>query len=237
MSRIILGIQPVREALRAHGKRVSVMLERGESKALAGLARQATDAGAELARVERRELDRVAQGTRHQGAAARAPDLILHELEDLPFDEDSVVTVLDGITDPQNFGAVIRSAVALGDGTVLWGRNHAAPLTPATFRASAGAVEHARLCQVQSIRKALATLADQGFTTIALDGSAPQTLVELDAKGPVALVVGSEGSGIQKGVRNACAARARLPIRTIDSLNASVAAAVALYELSSRRRG
>jgi 23S rRNA (guanosine2251-2'-O)-methyltransferase len=133
--------------------------------------------------------------------------------------------------DPQNFGAVIRSAVALGGRTILWPEHSSAPLSPATFRASAGAVEHAMLCRVPSLPDALNRLAEQGMTTIALDAGGPALLSEIDLKGPVAIVIGSEDKGARRAVRRACKHVARLPMSgPVASLNASVAGAIALYE-------
>ena len=241
MTRLVLGVQPVREVLRAHGgSEVRVLIERrqrGTERPLEKLARFAADQHAQVERVARAQLDRLARGTRHQGVAAYAPELKLHRLDKLDFSSaPAAITVLDGITDPQNFGAVLRSAVALGDGTVVWGEHGAAPLTAATFRASAGAVEHATLCQTQSLKTALHQLSEAGVTTIALDAAAEQALPTLDLTGSVAIVIGAEGPGLARAVRAACDVRAKLPMSgRLDSLNASVATAVALYEIRRQR--
>jgi len=200
------------------------------------LARFATDQGIAVRRVPRSDIDKLSGGVRHQGVAAFAPPLKLHSLETLPLGSTSLVVVLDGITDPHNFGATLRSAVAFDATAVLWGEHGAAPLTPATYRASAGAVEHATLCQVPSLRAALTRLAEAGLRTVALDASATVTLAEIDLAGPVAITVGAEDTGVSRGVRRQCADRARLPMGSrIDSLNASVAAAVGLYECRRQR--
>ena len=146
MSRLVIGLQPVREAIRVHGVKLeSVIVEENGGPQIEAVARFATDRGAKVVIVRRAELDRTAQGARHQGAIAYAPDLALVELEDLIANlvDCPVIVALDEIEDPQNFGAVIRSAVALGAGAIVWPEHHSAPLSPATFRASAGAVEHA----------------------------------------------------------------------------------------------
>jgi 23S rRNA (guanosine2251-2'-O)-methyltransferase len=144
--------------------------------------------------------------------------------------------VLDGVTDPQNFGASIRSAVALGSGAVVFGENQAAPLTAATFRASAGAVEQAHLCRVRSLRSAVSALVDQKVTVVSLEADAERDLASVDLRGPAAVVIGSEDRGVSRGIRQLCSARARLPMSgKLDSLNASVAAAVALYEIRRQR--
>lgn len=211
-------------------------VEARKTPRLEALARFAADAGANVQRVPRGELDRLAGGVAHQGVVAEAPDLVLHELRTVQL-ERPLWLVLDGITDPRNFGAILRSAVALGAGAVIWGEHHAAPLTPSTFRASAGAVEHATLVQVRSLRGAVEELATMGITTVALDGNADDELPDLDLSVPLALVVGAEDTGVSRGVRKLCTKRARLPMTPVlDSLNASVAASLALYEAQRQRR-
>jgi 23S rRNA (guanosine2251-2'-O)-methyltransferase len=138
--------------------------------------------------------------------------------------------------DPQNFGAVIRSSVALGASAILWPEHASAPLSPATFRASAGAIEHARLCRVKSLPDALRELGKRGVSAIALDAQGTADLGRLDLTVPVALVIGAEDKGVRKPVRQACQHIARLPMKgPIASLNASVAGAIALYEVARQR--
>lgn len=237
MSRTIVGLQPVREAIRAHGKDLErVLVERGDSPQLQALARFARDQGIDVAIVPRAELDRASGGVRHQGVLAFASELSLVSLGDLEVRDDSLFVALDGLQDPQNFGAVIRSGVAFRAGAILWPEHSSAPLTPATFRASAGAIEHATLCRVPSLVSALTDLNARGALTVGLDASAEASIDELDLKGPVVLVVGSEGKGLGKQVRRTCQKLAKLPMRgPIDSLNASVALAIALYEVVRQR--
>ena len=163
--RLVYGLQPVREAIRAHGNRVDwVLVQQDGGPKLDALARYAGDQGIKVQRGPRGDLDRRAAGGRHQGALAGVPDLPLVGVETLPLHdprspgEASVLMALDGVMDPQNFGAVLRSAVALGAAAVIWPEHSSAPLSPATFRASAGAVEHATLCRVPSLPDALRVL-------------------------------------------------------------------------------
>jgi len=237
-ARLVLGIQPVREAVRRHGSALrEVLIEDRATPKLEALARFATDQGVErLRRVPRSDLDRHARGVAHQGAAAFAPELTLVTLEELAADPHLRAIALDGIQDPQNFGAVVRSAVALGGTAVVWGEHASAPLTPATFRASAGAIEHARLCRVHSLTGALGMLRERGVTVVGLDGSATERLSTIDLTGPSVLVLGGEGEGLGRAVRRACSSVATLGRSAgVDSLNASVAAGIALYELSNQR--
>ncbi len=238
MSRLILGIQPVREAIRAHGYGLEqVLVERGDNPKLQAIGRFATDQGIAVEERSRGDLDRMAAGGRHQGVIALAPELRLRRLEELVVEPTSIFMALDGVMDPQNFGAVIRSAVALGARAILWPEHASAPLSPATFRASAGAIEHATLCRVPSLPDALLSLASQGATAVALDAQGPTELGALDLAGPVVIVVGAEDKGVRRPVRRACHHAARLPMSgPIGSLNASVAAALALYEVLRQRQ-
>jgi 23S rRNA (guanosine2251-2'-O)-methyltransferase len=241
MTRLICGLQPVREAIRARGDALErVLVDAGDGDAapqLAALARYAADHGARVDRVSRGDLDRMARGAHHQGAIAVAPELTLHALHELELGPSALVVALDELSDPQNFGAVIRSSVALGASAVLWPEHRSAPLSMATFRASAGAVEHATLCRVASLPDALTKLRAAGLTAVGLDANGPEPLSAVDLTGPIVLCVGSEGKGLRRTVKSACDRLARLPMAgPIGSLNASVAAAIALYE-TARQRG
>ncbi|HSO38432.1 MAG TPA: 23S rRNA (guanosine(2251)-2'-O)-methyltransferase RlmB [Labilithrix sp.] len=239
--RLITGLQAVREAIRVHGDKLEkVFLVRDGGPQIDAVARFAEGRGSVVSRIDRLELDRMARRARHQGAIAHAPDLALVPLELIleGFAENphAVVVALDEIEDPQNFGAVIRSAVALGATAILWPEHHAAPLSPATFRASAGAVEHAMLCRVAALPRALERLAEAGANVIGLDAHAELAIEDLELTGPVVLVVGAEGKGLRGPVKKACTTLGKLGMKgPIGSLNASVAAGIALYTVLRRR--
>jgi len=240
--RLVYGLQPVREAIRAHGDRIAwVLVQADGGPKLDALARHAATQGIRVDRGSRGDLDRRATGGRHQGVIAGVPDLHLVSLDKLlepkePTSPPAPILALDGIMDPQNFGAVIRSAVALGAAAVLWPEHSSAPLSPTTFRASAGAIEHATLCRVASLPDALRDLSAHGVTPVALDAQGPVELGALPLTGPVVIVVGAEDRGVRRPVRQACEHIARLPMAgPIGSLNASVAAALALYEVLRHR--
>ncbi len=240
MSRLVCGVQPVREAIRTLGSKLErVVVEANgadPSPQLDAIARYAGDHGAHVERLARAELDRMARGVRHQGAIAFAPELALASLDDLPLGSAALIVALDEVQDPQNFGAVIRSAVSMGATAVVWPEHRSAPLSPATFRASAGAVEHATLCRVSSLPAALTSLRERGVFVVGLDMAAAATIDRVDLVRPVALVVGAEGKGLRKTVKRACDALAKLPMPgPIDSLNASAAVAIALYEVVRQR--
>jgi 23S rRNA (guanosine2251-2'-O)-methyltransferase len=235
--RRISGLQAVREAIRAHGGKLeTVWIASNGGPQLDALERFAQSRGARVARVARGELDRMAQGARHQGAIADAPDLVLVPIETVMdhvrAHTNAVVLALDEIEDPQNFGALIRSAVGLGAAAVVWPEHHSAPLSAATFRASAGAVEHALLCRVSSLPRAIESLREAGATVVGLDATATQSIHDVHAEGSIVVVVGAEGKGLRGPVKKACSSLARLNMRgPIASLNASVAAGIALYTL------
>jgi 23S rRNA (guanosine2251-2'-O)-methyltransferase len=236
--RLIAGVQPVREAIRVHRSNLKrVALEEKPSPTLDALARFATDQGVpEVVRAPRADLERWTDAAQHQGAAAWGPELRLVELEELLADPSLLALALDGIQDPQNFGAVIRSAVGVANAAVIWGEHSSAPLSPATGRASAGAIEHARLCRVPSLVGALNAARERGISIIGLDAHASERVGDLGLTGPTILVVGNEHEGMGRGVRRACTAVGRLTTSgRIDSLNASVAAALALHEAVTAR--
>jgi 23S rRNA (guanosine2251-2'-O)-methyltransferase len=184
----------------------------------------------------RAELDRIARGVRHQGAVAFAPPLQLTSLDDLELGA-ALVVALDEVQDPQNFGAVVRSGVAMGATAIVWPEHRSAPLSPATFRASAGAIEHATLCRVGSLPAALESLRARGVAAVGLDPTAEHLIDRVDLARPVVLVVGAEDKGLRKTVKRSCDVLTRLPMPgPIGSLNASVAVAIALYE-AVRQRG
>ncbi|MGH7282325.1 MAG: 23S rRNA (guanosine(2251)-2'-O)-methyltransferase RlmB [Polyangiaceae bacterium] len=237
--RWIVGLQPVREAIRARGKDLPrVMVEKSDSRELDALARFATDQGIpNVVRVDRAELDKVAKGAKHQGAAALAEELTIARLEDLVVNESTLIVALDEIQDPQNFGAIVRSSVGFGATGIVWPESHSAPLTSATFRASAGAVEHATLCRVAALPQALDDLKSRGVVTVGLDPQATVDIADVDLKKPIALVIGAEGKGLRRNVKASCEIMARLPMTNrLGSLNASVSAAIALYEAARQRR-
>ncbi len=233
--RMIVGLQPVREAIRAHGEKLRVLVDRKPSKELDAVARFAKDRGASVERVLTGTLDRLSRGVRHQGVLAEAPLLALRSIADLDLAKSHFFIALDEIEDPQNFGAIVRTSVALGASGVIWPENHSAPLSMSMFRASAGAVEHAVLSKVTSLPKALQELRDRGATVIGLDASAKEIIDNAQFDGPLVLVVGAEGKGLRKSVKESCDFIVSLAMRgPIASLNASVAVGIAMYSVARK---
>jgi len=237
MTRVLAGKRSVLEALRGKTKirRIYVEPQRADPA-----VREAAEArGIDVASRGRAELDRLSEGVRHQGVVAVAEDYPFCEVDDLVHEarRPACLVALDQITDPQNLGAIIRSAVTLGmDGLILQ-KHRAATITPSVVRASAGATEHATIARVTNLQRTLLSLSEAGLEIIGLDadGDIDVGALEESARGRV-LVIGSEGKGLRRMVRERCDIVAHIPQQgPLDSLNASVAAAIAMYEIVRKR--
>ena len=188
----------------------------------------------------KRGLERYAPGASHQGVVASMAPVSYADVDDLmepyPGGEPTLVVALDGITDPQNLGAILRTAEAVGAKGVIIPRHRSASLTSVVAKHSAGASQFVPVARVPNIVRTIETLKDNGVQTIGMAGDAEKTIYEIDFSGPTAVVIGGEGTGIRPLVRKKCDLSARIPMRgKISSLNASAAAAVVLYEALRRR--
>ncbi|HEX7381967.1 MAG TPA: 23S rRNA (guanosine(2251)-2'-O)-methyltransferase RlmB [Nevskiaceae bacterium] len=202
------------------------------------LCQRAQRAGVPVRRVPRAELDLRAPGLRHQGvlAAADAATVDGGEALEVAATPDRLLLALDGVTDPHNLGACLRSAEAAGAAAVLVPRDRAAGLTPVARKAAAGAAERVPVAFVTNLSRSLETLKASGHWVVGLTGEAEKSLYDVDLRGPLVLVVGAEGSGLRRLTRERCDRLVRIPMRGgIASLNVSVAAAVCLYEAFRQR--
>ena len=243
-SRTVHGIHPVLEALRAHPgdvERVYVLEGSTPPRAAAEILSRARDAQVRVERVPRERLQALVDGGAHQGVAARVREFAYATLEDLlaaatASGRPPLVVVLDGLQDPHNLGAVIRSADALGAHGVVLPKDRSVGVTPAVARASAGAVEHVPVARVTNLSRALEELKAAGLWVVASDPEGDQVLWSARLDGPLAVVIGAEGAGVRPGVLKHCDLRLRIPMEgRVASLNASVSAALVLYEVARQR--
>jgi 23S rRNA (guanosine2251-2'-O)-methyltransferase len=244
--RIVYGVNPVTELLRAGGEGLAELwLADGGARgaALGDLERLGRAAGAKVRHAPRPKLDRLAGTDHHQGIVAVVADFRYAELEDLlaaaeASGRPALLVVLDGVEDPHNLGAVIRSAHALGGHGVVIPKDRAVGVTPAVAKASAGAIERCPVARVTNVSKAIESLKEAGVWSVALAADAEKPLSALDLRGPTALVLGSEGEGIRPLVRRTCDLDANIPMTgDFESLSVSASAAVALYETARQRGG
>lgn len=243
MSRILAGTHAVKEALMSRAA-ISAIYYEDTGEAPKELVKLAEQKGLRLDPRSRAELDQLAKGVRHQGIVAIAGEFQFLELEELleqalATTERPLLVALDEITDPHNFGAIVRSAVAFGVDGIITLKDRSAPITPVVVRASAGATEHARIARVTNLARTLDALQEQYFEIVGLAAEGTATLSEIgEQRAGRVLVVGSEGRGLRRLVREKCTLLAKIPMDgPIASLNASVAAAIAIYEATQLRNG
>ena len=239
---LVAGRRPVEEAFvaRREARRLLVVPQR--RLALEKLVLHAMNLRIPVIEVEGGTLTAVAGFDGHQGIALvvaprrwAAPHDILAVAAQRG--EPPLVLVLDSLEDPQNVGTLLRTAEASGVHGAIFPTHRQAPLTPAAVKASAGAVEHLRLAPVDDLAGALADLRARGLRIVGADGDAPLTAREADLRGPIAIVVGSEGRGLGPVVRRRCDLLVRIPMHgRIESLNAAVAGSILLYEAAAQRR-
>jgi 23S rRNA (guanosine2251-2'-O)-methyltransferase len=209
-----------------------------------GFVERAREAGARIVDSDDARLARLAGTARHQGVVARVTPLPQrHSLDDV-LDEveaagrgPALVLALDGVTDPHNLGACLRSADGAGAHAVIAPRDHAVGLSATVAKVASGAAETVPYLMVTNLARTLGELKERGLRVVGLADDAPQTIHEADLAGPVALVLGAEGPGMRRLTRRTCDVLVRIPMRgAVESLNVSVAAALCLYE-ALRQRG
>jgi len=245
MREILYGRQPVRETLRAGRRQVYKLLLANEIRS-AGIVEEilnlAKRANIPVQAIDRQGLDKLGGEAHHQGLAAEVSGYPYVDLADLTkiavqSGEPPLLLLLDHIQDPQNLGSLLRTAEAVGaHGVVIPGRR-ATGVTPAAVRASAGAAEHVHVAQVPNLVQAMETLKSKGVWLGGLESlPAAPLYTQADLSGPLGLVVGSEGQGLARLVRESCDFLIRVPMRGhVESLNAAVAGAIALYEARRQR--
>jgi 23S rRNA (guanosine2251-2'-O)-methyltransferase len=237
---LIYGINPVLEALRA-GRVSEVRVNARAGERVRDIITLAERAHVAIRQVTEGELDRAARGAPHQGVVADLRAATILGVEDLIVHAMSspgapLIVVLDQIEDPQNVGAILRTVDAAGADGIVRQSRHAAPLDGAAAKASAGAVAHVKVAEVVNIARALEVLKDAGVWTVGLAGDAAKRYDEIDMTLPTAFVVGAEGTGLRRLVRDRCDWLVSIPMQGhVSSLNVSVATGVALFEARRQR--
>jgi 23S rRNA (guanosine2251-2'-O)-methyltransferase len=236
---MIYGVHSVSESLKA--RRVSRLVhERGAGPRVDALVARASELRIPIETIDRRALDKLTRGGVHQGVAAELEPLAAYTVAELVAlaEGAALIVVLDGVEDPQNVGAILRSADAAGATGVVRQARHAAPLDGATAKASAGAVHHVRIATVVNISRALDELKELGVWTIGFDAAASDVYDSVDFTLPTALVLGAEGTGLRRLVRDTCERLVSIPMAgEVSSLNVSVTAGIGLFEAARQRRG
>ncbi|MBX3700022.1 MAG: 23S rRNA (guanosine(2251)-2'-O)-methyltransferase RlmB [Dokdonella sp.] len=241
---LLIGIHAVEAALDHDvANLVELYIENGTHNArVKALGERARELGVKPHARDRAALDRMTGGARHQGVVARYRAPPPRAEGDLPAlveqaGATALLLVLDGVTDPHNFGACLRSAEAAGVTAVLVPKDRAVGVTPTVRRASAGAADRVPIVMATNLARTLKTLKEGGVWLVGLAGESERSLYEVDLKGPLALVLGGEGEGMRRLTREACDFLVRIPMRgDIESLNVSVSTGIVLFE-TLRQRG
>jgi 23S rRNA (guanosine2251-2'-O)-methyltransferase len=241
---LLVGRNPVVEALRAGIPATALYVAQGldSDDRVTEALQEAGGRGLAIMEVSRHELDRMTGGVLHQGLGLQVPPYAYSELDDvletaLQSRTTPLLVALDGVTDPRNVGAVIRSVAAFGGHGVFMTERRAAGITATAWRTSAGAAARVPVSQVVNLTRSIKACQQAGFTAIGLDADGETDLYQLEAAvGPLLVVVGSEGRGMSRLVGETCDLRVSIPMSSdVESLNASVAAAVTLAEVARRR--
>ena len=239
--RLIYGVQAVRSVLRRCPERVlEVYADAGLGDKRRARVPELDALAAPLQAVDRATLDRLCKGGMHQGLAARVEaqePLTEAAAKDLVCGlSNPLLLLLDGVQDPRNFGACLRTANAAGVDLVVVGRNRNVGLTPVVSKVAAGAAEIQPVAAVANLARFMAFLRDSGTFIIGADDAAPAELHMADLRGPLAMVTGAEGEGLRRLTRERCDLLVRIPMRgSVESLNVAVAAGVCLYEALRQR--
>lgn len=242
MSHQVLGHHAVEAALNSSSTFIGLLYYLGNSKApkVLELIQLAKEKGVRVEAVDRKLMDKMANGQNHQGVLAA--EVTAKRLQEGDLDrffegcENQIVLLLDNITDPHNLGACLRSADAFGVKAVLAPKDKACGMTPVVAKVACGAAETVPFVQVTNLARAIVDLQKSGFWVVGLAGEADQTIDQMDFSGNVAIVMGSEGDGLRRLTKERCDYLAKIPmVGTVESLNVSVATGVALYAARTKK--
>jgi 23S rRNA (guanosine2251-2'-O)-methyltransferase len=241
---MVLGRNPVLECLRAGvpANALYIALGTEADERLTESVRIAADSGISILEVPRPDLDRIVPNGMHQGVALRVPPYEYAHPDDVlaaatTDSTPALLVALDNITDPRNLGAIVRSVAAFAGHGVVIPQRRSASVTAVAWRTSAGAAARVPVARATNLNRTLKNWADAGLQVVGLDVDGDTTIDELDGSGPMVVVVGSEGKGLSRLVRENCDAVVSIPMAgPTESLNASVAAGVVLAEIARQRR-
>jgi 23S rRNA (guanosine2251-2'-O)-methyltransferase len=241
---LVLGRNPVVECLRAKVPATALYVALGTEadERLTESVQIAADRGISILEVQRHDLDRMSNNTLHQGLALQVPPYNYAHPDDLlkaarSSGEPALMVALDNISDPRNLGAIVRSVAAFGGHGVVIPQRRSASVTAVAWRTSAGAAARTPVARATNLTRTLKSYADAGLQVVGLDSGGNTTVDELEGTGPMIVVVGSEGKGLSRLVRETCDAVVSIPMAgPTESLNASVAAGVVLAEIARQRR-
>jgi len=235
---VLYGINAVKEALGSRPIDHVLVREGAAGKRLQEVLDGCRSRGIPVRFAPRPALERLAQTGYHQDVVAVCSAKAYEDLDTLiSAQSPALLLVLDGVEDPANLGAIVRTAVAAGANGVVVAERRAAGLSPAVARTAAGALEHVRIARVKNLVRALVEAKEQGLWVYGLEAGAGKSYLDLDYKLPCALVMGGEGQGLHRLVREACDQLAGIPLRDrVESLNVSVATGIVLYEALRQRQ-
>ena len=232
---VVYGVNPVREILRAAPNTIRRVWAGRGVRAAEEIVVAARAAGLPVETAETAMLDELSGSAHHQGVVVETAPFAYAAVEDVLARGAAVLVALDGISDPQNLGAIMRSAEVLGAGGLLLPRDRAAPVTAAAIRASSGASAHLPVAQVVNLVRALEQAKEEGYWIVALDPEGASTFADLPALERALLLIGAEGGGLRRLVAETADFRVRIPVHgRVESLNASAAAAIGLHVLCER---
>lgn len=235
MENFIEGRNPVIEALKSGREINKIMIQDGEREgSIKKIISMASDKKIVVQYVSKSKINSVSESGNHQGVIAYVSPYKYYELEEI-IDEDlknDMIIVCDEITDPHNLGAIIRTADAAGASGIIIPKRRSALLTPTVIKSSAGATEYIKVCRVTNISRTVDDLKKKGYWVIGADMDGDKNYFDADLTGKVAIVVGSEGTGIGNLVKKQCDFLVKIPMKgKVSSLNASVAASILMYEV------
>ena len=239
---LIAGRNPVMEALKSNTDINSIMIARGSGEGIIrAIAAKAKKQGIPVKEVSPVKLDALIPAKNHQGVVANISPIKFHLLRDIlkiaaDKGEDALIIILDGIEDVHNFGAIARTAEACGAHGIVIHKHGAAPVSSIAVKASAGALMHVPIARVTNITKTIMELKEKGLWIAGADMTGDTKYYEANLKGPIGVVIGSEGKGMSRLVRESCDFNVNIPMAgKMASLNASNAAAIVLFEILKQR--